>query len=223
MTETDTVETKNILIVEDHPLFRAMLVQLVNSEIGMAVCCEADNVHDAMVLVERTHPDAAIIDLGLQGISGLELIKQLKSSGQLIPVLVISMHEECVFAERALQAGARGYISKQEPKAEVIKAIRKVLDGQIHVSERVSAAIMERLGNPGKLAQRLGIGALSDREIEVFRLIGQGQNSREIGERINLSASTVDSYRARIKIKLGIKNAAELYHRAALWLDEDGQ
>lgn len=220
MSTTAMNETKNILVVEDHPLFRAMLVQLINTEIGITVCCEADNIRDAMMLVERNPPDAAIVDLTLQGKSGLELIKQLKASRYPIPVLVISMHEEILYAERALRAGARGYISKQQPAAEVIKAIRKVLDGDIYVSERVSKAILEKLSDTGQHMQISGMDVLSDREIEVFLLIGRGLNSRQIGEQLNLVTSTVDSYRARIKIKLGIKNASELYQRATEWLVE---
>jgi len=218
MTVSSSLPTKNILIVEDHPLFRAMLVQLINAESGMKVCCEADNIQDALNLIEKNIPDAAIIDLTLQGMSGLDLIKQLKASDQLIPVLVISMHDESLYAERALRAGARGYISKQEAPEEVVKAIRKVLEGQIHVSARVSGMILERLADTGKHMQLSGMDALSDREIEVFQLIGRGLNSHQISEQLKVGKSTVDSYRARIKEKLGIKSAAELYQRGAQWL-----
>lgn len=220
MSQSRNAEEKRILIVEDHPLFHAMLAQLINAENGMNVCYTADNVLDAMTLVEKDVPDAAIIDLTLKGMSGLELIKQLKTRDMLFPILVISMHEERLYAERALRAGARGYISKQEPIAEVVKAIHKVLDGQIYVSERVSGAVLERLGVVGSVVGPSGMDTLSDREIEVFQLVGHGLNSREIGKQLKLSISTVDSYRARIKIKLGIKNAADLYQCAAVWLVE---
>jgi DNA-binding NarL/FixJ family response regulator len=221
MIEFATARKKTILIVEDHPLFRAMLVQLINTEIEMAVCCEADNSLDAMALIDKNRPDAAIVDLNLMGTNGLELIKSLKARHIQLPVLVVSMHEERLYAERALRAGARGYISKQEPPTEVVKAIRKVLDGQIYVSERISGVILERLAYTHKAQQPTGMDALSDREIEVFQLVGRGLNAREIAEQLKLGASTVDSYRARIKDKLGIKNAAELCQRAAQWVTEN--
>ena len=222
MTKSPTVPKKKILIVEDHPLFRAMLVQLISQELGMMVCGEADNIKDALTLIGRTHPDAAILDLTLRGSSGLELIKELKAQDIGLPVLVLSMHAEKLYAERVLRAGAKGYVSKQESPAEVVEAIRKVLDGHIYTSERVTETILKRLGRADKAVQPSGVDLLSDREIEVFQLVGRGLNSREIAGQLNLGATTVDSYRARIKEKLGIRNAAELYQRAAQWLAESG-
>jgi DNA-binding NarL/FixJ family response regulator len=222
MTKSPTVPKKKILIVEDHPLFRAMLVQLIGREPGMMVCGEADNIKDALTLIGRTHPDAAILDLTLRGSSGLELIKELKAQDIGLPVLVLSMHAEKLYAERVLRAGAKGYVSKQESPAEVVEAIRKVLDGHIYTSERVTETILKRLGRADKAVQPSGVDLLSDREIEVFQLVGRGLNSREIAGQLNLGATTVDSYRARIKEKLGIRNAAELYQRAAQWLAESG-
>jgi DNA-binding NarL/FixJ family response regulator len=218
MTGSPLLEKKKILIVEDHPLFCAMLAQLINNEPGMTVCGDADNIKDAMTIVGQTLPDAAIIDITLQGSSGLELIKSLKARNIHLPVLVLSMHSEKLYAERVIKAGAKGYISKLASPFEVVKAVNKVLDGQIYVSELVSEAILERLGTAGKASQLSGLDILSDREIEVFQLVGRGLNSREIAERLNLGLSTVDSYRARIKEKLGIKNAVELYQRAAHWV-----
>lgn len=220
MTDAPAPTKKKILVVEDHPLFRAMLLHLIGQELGMEVCGEADNIKDAMAILEKVHPDAAIVDITLQGSSGLELIKDIKARKLRIPVLVLSMHEERLYAERALRAGARGYISKNESPSEVVEAIRRVIAGRIYVSERVTGTILERLGHADKAVQDSGMDVLSDREIEVFQLVGRGLNSREIAERINLGASTVDSYRARIKEKLGIKNAAELYQRAAQWVAE---
>jgi len=222
MTKSPTVPQKKILIVEDHPLFRGMLVQLIRQELGMTVCGEADNIKNALRLIEQTQPDVAIVDLTLPGSGGLELIKALKARKLELPVLVLSMHAEKLYAERVLRAGAKGYISKQESPAEVVAAIRKVLDGRIYVSERVNEAILGRLGRADKAVQPSGVDLLSDREIEVFQLIGRGLNSREIAGQLNLGPTTVDSYRARIKEKLGIKNAAELYQRAAQWLAESG-
>jgi len=222
MTKSPTVPQKKILIVEDHPLFRGMLVQLIRQELGMTVCGEADNIKNALRLIEQTQPDVAIVDLTLPGSGGLELIKALKARKLELPVLVLSMHAEKLYAERVLRAGARGYISKQESPSEVVAAIRKVIDGRIYVSRCVNDVILERLGRADKAVQPSGMDLLSDREIEVFQLIGRGHNSREIAGQLNLGNTTVDSYRARIKEKLGIKNAAELYQRAAQWLAEEG-
>ena len=222
MTKAPTAEKKRILIVEDHPLFRAMLVQLIGQELGMTVCGVADNIKDALTVVGQTHPHAAIVDLTFQGSSGLELIKELKARNIELPVLVLSMHAEKLYAERVLRAGAKGYVSKLESPSEVVAAIRKVVDGHIYVSQCVNDVILERLGHADKAVQPSGVALLSDREIEVFQLIGRGNNSREIARLLNLGLTTVDSYRARIKVKLGIRNAAELYQRAAQWMAEGG-
>jgi len=220
VSTTPPVEKTKVLIVEDHPIFRAMLVQLIDKDLQMTVCGEADNIKDAMNIIEKVHPDVAIVDITLHGSSGLELIKDLKARKISLPVLVLSMHEERLYAERVIRAGARGYISKQESPARVIEAIRKVMDGGIHVSERVTGTILERLGRVDQAVETSGMDLLSDREIEVFQLVGRGMNSREIAGELNLGPTTVDSYRARIKEKLGIKNAAELYQRAAQWVGE---
>jgi DNA-binding NarL/FixJ family response regulator len=217
MTKSPAVEKRKVLIVEDHPVFGTMLVQLVEKELGMTVCGQADNIRKAMTLIEQTHPDVAIVDITLDGPSGLELIKDLKARGNPVRVLVLSMHEESLYAERVLRAGAKGYISKREPPAEVVAAVRQVMAGQIYVSQRVNWEILDRLGRADKAVRPSGVDLLSDREIEVFQLLGCGLNSRKISERLVLESTTVDSYRARIKEKLGIKNAAELYQRAAHW------
>ncbi len=221
MNNSDPAAIKKILVVEDHPLFRAMLVQLINAEPGMTVCGEADNIQSAMALIEGQQPDAAVVDLTLHGSGGLELLKDLKARHVHLPILVLSMHAESLYAERVLRAGARGYITKEEPPAVVVDAIRQVLAGQIYVSQRVTGKILDRLGHADEAVRPSGVDLLSDREIEVFQLVGGGLNSREISERIGLGPSTVDSYRARIKEKLGIKNAAELYQRAAQWVESN--
>jgi len=220
MTQPRNSATRNILIVEDHPIFRAMLAQLINQEPGMTVCGEADNNKDALRLIEQEHPDAVVVDLTLRGSSGLELIKDLNARSLRLPVLVLSMHPEGLYAERALRSGARGYIAKEESPSEVIAALRKVLAGGTYVSERINGTILNRLGHADKALSPSGVDLLSDREIEVFQFIGRGLTSREIARQLELQPTTVDSYRARIKEKLGIKNAAELYHRAAQWVAE---
>ena len=219
MTKSPTVKQKKILILEDHPLFRAMLAQLIEKDLGMTVCGQADNIQEAITLIERTRPDAAIVDLTLQGPSGLELIKDLKARHHHLPVLVLSMHEEHLYAERVLRAGAKGYVSKQEEPTEVVEAIREVMNGRTYVSKRVNREILDRLGHADKAVRPSGMDLLSDREVEVFQLVGRGLNSRSISTELHLEPSTVDSYRARIKQKLGIKNAAELYHRAVQWAE----
>jgi DNA-binding NarL/FixJ family response regulator len=220
MTKSPTVARKKVLVVEDHPLFRAMLVQLLEQDLGMTVCGQANNIKDALRSIAETRPDAVIVDITLQGSSGLEFIKDLKARDLRFPVLVVSMHEEKVYAERVLRAGAKGFISKDASPAEVVAAFRKVLAGGIYVSQRINETILDRLGQAGRTGQPSGVDLLSDREIEVFQLVGRGLTSREIAGQLNLGPTTVDSYRARIKEKLAIKNAAELYQRAAQWLAE---
>jgi DNA-binding NarL/FixJ family response regulator len=222
MTDLTAAAELQVLIVEDHPLFCAMLEQLINREIGMAACCNVDNVNDAMARIEIAHPDLAIVDLSLQGSSGIELLKILKVRNIQVPVMVLSMHEERLYAERVLRAGARGYISKLASPAEVVAAIRKVMAGEIYVSEHINGNVLEQIGCVGRSMSPKGIELLSNREIEVFQLLGRGLNSRDIGVQLNLGSTTVDSYRARIKEKLVIKNAAELYQRAAEWVAEGG-
>jgi DNA-binding NarL/FixJ family response regulator len=218
ISENITVEKKKVLLVEDHPVFRAMLVQIVEKELGMIVCGQANNIQEAEKLIEQTQPDAAVVDLMLDGSSGLELIKDLKTRHNPLPVLVLSMHEESLYAERVLRAGAKGYVSKKEAPAEVVEAIRQVMAGEVYVSKRVNREILDRLGHPDG-APLSGMDLLSDREIEVFQMVGRGLNSREIAGQLKLGSTTVDSHRARIKEKLGIKNAAELYQRAAQWAE----
>lgn len=222
MNQSVPSSKKKILLVEDHPLFRSMLAQLICQELAMTVCGETDNIQDALRIINQTQPDAAIVDLTLRGANGLELVKQLKALKINLPVLVLSMQSERLYAERVLRAGARGYISKEESPADVVNAIRSVLDGRIYVSQPVNETILKRFGQVDAPRRPGGVDLLSDREIEVFQLLGRGFNSREISAQINLGISTVDSYRSRIKVKLGIKNAAELYQRAAQWLAEAG-
>ena len=212
---------KTIFIVEDHPLFRYMVAELINNEPNMTVCGEADNVSDALTSIKLIEPYAAIIDLNLIGSCGLELIKSLRAHQIQIPLLVLSMHDENLYAERVLRAGAQGYISKLASSDEVLNAINVVLAGQIYISELINSQILSRLGSDNKAKSLSKISMLSDREIEVFQLIGCGLNSRECGVSLKLGTSTVESYRARIKDKLGLKNAAELYQRSTQWVAQN--
>jgi len=220
--ENKTAPRSRVVLVEDHPLFRERLALLINKDLGMTVCGEADNIQDAMEVIRATRPDIAIVDISLRGSSGLELIKDLKAQGIDLPVLVLSMHDENLYAERVLRAGARGYITKTEASSVVIAAIQAVLAGEAYVSKSIASKIIGRMSGGSKRADEPGIGVLADRELEVFRLIGSGRTVKEIAEMLHLGESTVDTYRARIKEKLGLRSAAEVYLRAGQWVKEEG-
>lgn len=203
-------------------MFREHLSQLIRRELGMAVCGEADNIRDAMRLIQETKPDIAIVDITLRGSSGLELLKDIKALGLEVAVLVLSMHDESLYAERALRAGAKGYISKNEASTEVVRAIRRVLDGEVYASRQMTSRLLSRLSHNRRALELTGMETLADRELEVFQLLGRGKGTREIAEELRLGESTVETYRARIKDKLHLKSAAELYLRAGQWVREHG-
>ena len=207
-----------VVLVEDHPMFRDQLAQLINKETGMCVCGETDNIQDAFNLIEVSQPDIAIVDLTLKGPSGLELMKNLKANEINVPVLVLSMHDEALYAERVLKAGARGYITKNEASQEVMTAIHAVLRGEIYLPAKIASRILESvaIGRKGEN----GIAQLTDRELEVFELIGHGRTTREISNCLHLGMSTVDTYRARIKTKLNLENSSQLAHEAIRWVSE---
>lgn len=211
-----------VVIVEDHQMVREWLGHLIEKRREMRVCGEADNIKTAMKVIRETNPDLVLVDLTLPGSSGLELIKDLKAQGIKVPVLVISMHDESLYADRVLRAGGRGYISKQESSAEVLRAIQRVLGGEVYLSESMTAHVLKRMSQQGQQPQALGMQTLTDRELEVFQLIGRGKNAREIAAQLNLGETTIGTFRTRIKDKLGVRNAAELYSRAAQWVNEQG-
>jgi DNA-binding NarL/FixJ family response regulator len=210
-----------VVLVEDHQMFRESLAHLITKKGSAQICGEADNIKDALRIIQQTQPDIALVDISLKGSSGLELIKDLKAHGVEVPVLVLSMHEETLYAERVLRAGARGYITKTEASGTLLKAIQHVLGGGIYLGQQMTATILEKVAT--RAAQPAsGVALLADRELEVFQLIGKGLNGREIAERLHLGETTIDSYRARIKEKLKLRNAAEVYTRAAQWVQEHG-
>jgi len=211
-----------VVLVEDHRMFREWLTPMLARDSGCEVCGEADNIQDAQRLIRATNPDIVIVDLTLKGSSGLELIKDMRAQGLCIPVLVLSMHDEALYAERVLRAGARGYISKHEASSTLSKAIRHVLSGQVYLSEGMTASLLEKVSGRKTPSNTSGLELLADRELEVFQLIGKGHNGREIAQLLHLGETTVDTYRARIKEKLRLRNAAELYSRAAQWVHENG-
>ena len=209
-----------VVIVDDHPLFRERLAQLINHEPDMEVTGESDTAEDAIQLIRNRSPDLAIIDITLKGSSGLELIKSIKALSIGVPVLVLSMHEESLYAERALHAGATGYITKHQAADEVLSAIRRVLAGEVYLSEKMTSGFLKSLTSAGVRSVSRAVDRLTDRELEVLDLIGRGQTTRQVADKLQLGVATVDTYRARIKEKMNFRNAAELLHFAIRWVRE---
>ena len=209
-------QKSRVVLVEDHPIFREQLAALICKEPSMTVSAEVDNIGEALLYLESNGADIAIVDLVLKGSNGLDLIKDLKVRGIDVPILVLSMHDEMLYAERVLRAGARGYITKNEASREVMSAIQKVLGGEIYLSRRMSTRALETFSAPRPKAT--GVSVLTDRELEVFELIGRGRSTREISMGLRLGVSTVDTYRARIKTKLRIENTSQLVHEAIRWV-----
>ena len=211
---------RRVLIVDDHPMMRTGLAQLIGSEPDLKVVAEADNARQGLEAVSNQALDLVLLDISLPDKSGLELLKDIRAVRPELPVLVVSMHDELVFAERVLRAGGRGYIMKQEGGQKYLQAIRQVLAGQIYVSEKMSARILESLS--GSQTEKTGaspVQRLSDREFEVFQLIGQGLGTREIAQRLHLSVKTIEVHRINIKEKLAVKTATELVRFAVRWAD----
>jgi DNA-binding NarL/FixJ family response regulator len=215
-----TLIKKQVIIVDDHPLFRERLAQLINHELDLEVAGQAENAMEAIQLILDSSPDLAIVDITLRGSSGLELIKSIKALSIGLPVLVLSMHDESLYAERALRAGATGYITKNQGADEVISAIRRVLAGEIYLSAQMTSGFLKSLTATGVKSIPSPFDRLTDRELEVLDLIGRGTTTRQIAEKLGLSAATIDTYRARIKEKMNFHNATELQHYAIRWVRE---
>jgi DNA-binding NarL/FixJ family response regulator len=211
-------EAKRIVIVDDHPLFRKGLEQLIHSEDGFAVCGEANNVPEAMDVIRKLNPDLAIVDLSLPGANGIELIKNIRAEFSKLPILVLSMHDESLYAVRALRAGADGYVMKHEAMANVIQAIREVFDGRPYLSPAMAAQVITKFAHGQAEGEPDPTERLSDRELEVLELIGKGTEVRDIAKRLHLSPKTVETHRAHIKEKLQLKNAREVVRFAVQWL-----
>jgi DNA-binding NarL/FixJ family response regulator len=212
-------QPKRILLVDDHPMMRAGMAQLITGESDLTVCGQVGDVAQALTEIPRCQPDLLITDLTLPGKGGLELIKDVQALHPGLPVLVISMHDELLHAERALRAGARGYLMKEAGGEKMLLAIRHVLSGQVYVSERMSARILDALSGRRGRGSHSPIDLLSDREFEVFQMIGQGRSTREIAEALHLSSKTVDVHRAHIKEKLLLKDATALVRHAVRWVE----
>jgi DNA-binding NarL/FixJ family response regulator len=211
-------KAKTIFIVDDHPVFREGLAGLVKRDGQLAICGEADNAAQGLAEIERLQPDLVLVDIGLPSRSGLELVKDLQALRPELAVLVISMYDETLYAERVLRAGGRGYIMKQEGPGKILQAIREVLDGQIFVSPRISRRVLAALSSRQSGAKS-PIAGLTDREFEILRLIGQGKDSHAIAQQLNLSFKTVDVHRGHIREKLNLKSYTELICYAARWLE----
>jgi DNA-binding NarL/FixJ family response regulator len=207
-----------IFLVDDHAMFREGLRQLIEREPDLMVCGEAAAVAEALQGISDTKPNLVIVDISLAGASGIDLIKAIKSQPEDLPVLVVSMHDESLYAERALRAGAMGYVMKQEPGKTVKTAIRKVLAGDMHLSEKLASSLVSRFMHGAAEPAATPIETLSDRELEVFRMLGQGKGTRQIAADMDVSVATVNSFRNRIKEKLDLKTSTELMLHAIQWV-----
>jgi DNA-binding NarL/FixJ family response regulator len=215
-------EKSRVFLVDDHPLVREWLTNLLNQQLDLEVCGEAENAAEALRGIGQTKPNLAIIDISLNAASGLELVKDLCIQYPSVAALILSMHEEELYAERAMRAGARGYVRKRETSRNILTAVRRVLEGGIYVSEKLSNAMALKFLK-GKeavgVAQSL-VSQLSDRELEVFQLLGKGRSTSEIADELHLSLKTVQAYCVRAKEKLGLTTAVELLREAILWQEQ---
>jgi len=217
MAESSNISS--ILIVDDHPLVRKGIRSLLEQENDFEVAGEASSRAEVLNFIRKKLPTLILLDISLQGSDGIEVTKAIRSEYELVPILIVSMHDESLYAERALRAGANGYIMKQEMAENVIKAIRQVLSGKIYVSDNMRQKVLRDLTQPHADIKTTPMERLSDRELEVFRLIGEGRGTREIAETLHLSIKTIETYRAHIKEKLSIKSAAELARSAVNWVE----
>lgn len=217
--DTSRLPKRRVLLVDDHPLMRSGLSLLVNSSADLEVCAEAGSAAEAVGMISKVNPDIVVLDLGLPDRNGLEVLKDFQAMNPNLPVLVVSMHDEMLYAERTLRAGARGYVMKEAGGDKLLSAIRSVGEGRVFVSDKVSSELLGNLGrkttaNPNR---DLMLDRLSDREFEIFRMLGEGHSTRTIAERLRLSPKTVDAHRANIKSKLSLKDGAALVRQAVRW------
>ena len=220
----DPVDKKRVLLIDDHTILRQGLANILNQQVGLVICGEASSPTEALRVAEQLQPDLALVDLSMQGGGGIELLKDLRVRQPRLLTLVLSMHDEALYAERALRAGARGYVMKHEKLDRLLLAISRVLAGQIYVSDKVAAHAVQRLAvggtastTPEAPADDAYVERLTDRELQVFRLIGRGLGTRLIAETLHLSRKTIESHREHIKGKLGLRDGSELIQRAIQW------
>lgn len=208
---------KRVMIVDDHPIVRQGLMLMINQESDLVVCGEAEEASAAMQVLKSARPDVVIVDLSLNGPDGIDLLKSIRIAYPGLPVLILSMHDESIYSERALRAGANGYIMKQEATEKILVALRRVLSGDIYLSDRLASRMLKRYITGSGTLRNSTIADLSDRELEVFRLIGEGHGTRQIADELHISVKTVESYQAHIKEKLALRSAHELMQHAIRW------
>lgn len=214
-------EKIKILIVDDHPIMRRGLAELINLEKDLVVCGEAEGVQPALELIKVLKPDVALVDLSLKNESGLELIKDIQVRFPKVLILVLSMHDELFYAERVLRAGAKGYIMKQQATNQVLVAIRRILGGDVYLSDAMSSKVLRKISGDKDKKAGSTVDRLSDRELEVFRMIGTGIGTRQIAERLSRSVKTIETYREHIKLKMNYKDSSELVQNAIQWLQSN--
>ena len=212
--------TTRVLLVDDHPIVRERIMEIINDEAGLIVVGEAEDRHGAIEAIQATKPSLAIIDITLKNSNGLELIKDIHARWPKLLMLVVSMHDESLYAERVLRAGARGYMTKQEATSNILLAIRRVLDGGVYLNEKASSKVLSRLLTQPRRGKDSVTDVLADRELQVFELTGDGLSIREIAEKLGIDMKTVETYRARIKDKLDLQNSSELLQLAIRWRQE---
>lgn len=210
-----------VLIVDDHPILREGLSTLINGQSDLMICGESKNGQEALAAVKALKPDLAVVDISMRGMNGIELIKRIRALDKRCQVVVLSMHEESVYAERALRAGARSYVMKQEVHGSVLQAIRKVMAGEIWVSEAMANRLISNIAIDAEIAPSVSL--LTNRELEIFTLIGRGDGPRDIAEELRISIRTVDSHRERIKKKLNLKNIRQLILYASEWVKDESE
>ena len=211
-----------LFLVDDHPLVRERLAELICQQSDLAVCGECGEAAECLQQLDRAKPDLVVVDLSLKTSHGIELIKDIKAHNPNLRILVLSMHDESLFAERALRAGALGYVTKDEPTCTVLEAIRRVLSGRMFLTERMATQLVGALIHGPATLTGSPLGTFSDRELEIFQLIGEGQSTRQIAERLRLDVKTVETYRSRIKEKLQVSSSAELLQQAVAWVQRRG-
>jgi DNA-binding NarL/FixJ family response regulator len=206
-----------VLLVDDHPIVRQGLALLIDRESDLCVCGEAEGAHSAFHAIATLRPDMVVLDISLNGPDGLDVLKEIRTNTTNLPVLILSMHDESIYAERAMRAGANGYIMKQEATEKVLVAIRRILQGEVYLSDRLTNTMLQQYVRGASPAKGSPLVNLTDRELEVFRLIGEGHGTRQIAEELHLSVKTIESYQAHIKEKLALRNARELVQHAIEW------
>ncbi len=221
-TPAAPVNTKTrVFIVDDHPLLRKGLGELINQQLDMIICGEADDAPEALKAICQIQPDLVIVDISLKSQNGIELIKNIKAINPSVQVLVLSMHDESIYALRVLKAGAKAYVMKQEVVDKVMEAIRRIRAGKVFVSERVAAQMLSQVVDGNDPSRNSPVDALSDRELEIVTMIGNGTPTREIAKRLSISIKTVESHRAHIKDKLSLTNATQLVQWCVRWVEEN--